>query len=146
MDGRGSNRIILSSSLQETELFGQSFARDLVANQVIALHGQLGAGKTSLAASIIETLTKSPRREISSPTFTYLQTYEGRLPLFHFDLYRIAGEEQFLQMGFDEYFQQGGVCLIEWPEKIASLLPTNTLHLHLSHEGETKRKIHVQSS
>lgn len=145
MAGRRSNRVVFSSSLEETQLLGQSLASTLLPNQVVALHGDLGAGKTFLAASIIASLTKVARREIASPTFTYMHMYPGTLPLFHFDLYRIPSAAVFLQMGFAEYFDQGGICLIEWPEKIASLLPPDALHVYLHHEGETRRRIDVHT-
>lgn len=121
-------------------------AQELKQGDILALHGDLGAGKTTLVKSIIETLTSTPSREVQSPTFIYLHTYEAPMPIFHFDLYRLQNSEMFIQMGFLDCFDEKGICLIEWAEKITSLLPLHTLHLQFTHLEEDKRRIDVYKS
>lgn len=121
-------------------------AQELKQGDILALHGDLGAGKTTLVKSIIETLTSTPSREVQSPTFIYLHTYEAPMPIFHFDLYRLQNSEMFIQMGFLDCFDEKGICIIEWAEKITSLLPSHTLHLQFTHLEEDKRRIDVYKS
>jgi len=142
MDGRGSSGIT-SGTLEETRSIAKEIAKRLIPGSVVALHGDLGAGKTTLASFLIEELTKTPNREISSPTFTYLHIYQGECPVFHFDLYRIANRATFIQMGFLDQLEEEGISIIEWPEIIEDLLPRDTLHVHLKHLGENRREIHV---
>ena len=97
----------------------------LAAGSVLALYGELGAGKTVVAKGIGRGLGVTD--EIISPTFNYILEYSGRLPLFHADLYRIDNAAGFQALGFDEYFDRGGIFLIEWPERVRELLPPGTL-------------------
>lgn len=117
---------------EETLLFGEKLARLLVPNTIIALSGDLGAGKTTFVQGLAKGLhIEDP---IVSPTFVYLNIYEGTLPLFHFDLYRLKSASDFEELGFSEYFHQEGVCAIEWPERIE--IPPSALHLHFTYDGE----------
>lgn len=133
-----------SSSVQETKDIGRQIAKKLKNGKIVAFLGNLGSGKTSLIKGLVNEINSTKEDDISSPTFTYLNIYPGTVDVFHFDLYRIKNEEQFLNMGFDEYFDKNGICLIEWSEKITSLLPPNTMVVHLlEEENENKRKIVV---
>lgn len=125
--------IIELSSLDETHGFAKTLAKELLPGDVLAFYGDVGAGKTTLIKSIVSTFGY-PKSEVTSPTFTYLNIYNANLPIYHFDLYRFENEEEFLQKGFDEYFEANGLCLIEWAEKIPSLLPKNTKKLFLEHK------------
>ena len=125
--------IIELSSLDETDRFGKTLAKELRPGDVLAFYGDIGAGKTTLIKSIVSSFSY-PKSEITSPTFTYLNIYNAKLPIFHFDLYRFENEEEFLQKGFDEYFEANGICLVEWAEKIPSLLPKNTKKIFLKHK------------
>ena len=132
------------SSLQKTRLFGNHFARLLKPNSILALSGELGAGKTSFVQGLASGLgIDSP---IQSPTFIYLNIYEeGKIPLYHFDLYRINDGAAFFAMGFEEYFQKGGITVIEWPEKLGNApLPPHIL-LRFSHEKKG-RSVSLSSS
>jgi tRNA threonylcarbamoyl adenosine modification protein YjeE len=108
---------------------GIRLASDIHSDQVIALVGELGAGKTTLAKGIICGLTGVCVDEVTSPTFQYVCLYEGnKRTVAHFDLWRLSGEESFLALGLEE-FLHSPVTLIEWPDRIASLLPAHTLFI-----------------
>ncbi len=134
----------ITNSDQETAELGASLGKRLHENSVIALYGELGAGKTTLVKSLAQAVGGIDASEINSPTFTFLNIYEGLKPLFHFDLYRMEDQQQFLQMGFDEYFTAGGICCIEWAERIRSILPKKRLDITIEHQQES-RKITIES-
>jgi tRNA threonylcarbamoyladenosine biosynthesis protein TsaE len=127
----GRQRLITLSSPEETLAFGKKVGSQLPKNSILALSGNLGAGKTTFVQGIA--LGLGIQESVASPTFVYLQVYEGMMPLFHFDLYRMQGNDDFLGMGFEEYFEKEGICAIEWPERIASLLPQRAVILNFSH-------------
>jgi len=118
--------------------YGKELGRQLRPSFVVALSGDLGAGKTTLIKGITAGYTGIPIDSVSSPTFTYLHEYTGSKPLYHFDLYRLKGPEEFLAKGFDEHLYSNTLCLIEWSEKIASLLPEETIQISLKHDGEAR--------
>lgn len=128
----------LSQSAEETVAIGQKIAKMLQPGAVIALEGDLGAGKTTLIRGIS---AHCPDALVSSPTFTYLQIYAGSPPVFHFDLYRLSSSKEFLEKGFTDYLEQGGICCIEWAERIAELLPTQTLRIKLTYLSKDSREI-----
>jgi tRNA threonylcarbamoyladenosine biosynthesis protein TsaE len=116
---------ITSHSPAETFAFGQQIAATLRAGDVLALCGDLGAGKTHFAKGLAAGLGVSA--EVTSPTFTLIHEYPGgRLPLCHFDFYRLDSEDDLLRIGFDDYLDAGGVLAIEWAEKFPALLPAHT--------------------
>lgn len=123
---------------RETEELGRSLAEKLEAGDVLALIGDLGTGKTTLTKSIAKGL--GIEEMITSPTFTIVSEYfSGRLPLFHFDVYRLSGEDEAFEAGLEEYFDRGGICVIEWADIIRGLLPENTKYIFLEYgkaEGE----------
>ncbi|MCW3100382.1 MAG: tsaE [Chthonomonadaceae bacterium] len=123
--------------LTETHLWGRTLGASLKAGDVIALIGDLGAGKTTLTQAIARGMQIS--EPVTSPTFALAQEYAGRMPLFHFDPYRLDTPEAFAEIGFDDYFERGGVMVIEWADKIAPLLPDErlTLTLSIADDGET---------
>ena len=106
---------LLSRSAEETFRAGERLGDILNDGDIVALYGELGAGKTVFAKGIAAGLGIT--EEVTSPTFTFLKEYEGKKKLFHFDLYRIEDEEELTNIGFFDYLQGGGVCVIEWPEK-----------------------------
>lgn len=120
---------------------GQALAQELSPNTVVSFFGDLGSGKTTLIKALTAQLTGMAPHDINSPTFTYLHIYEGTIPIFHFDLYRLKSSHEFLERGFDEYFHQDGICLIEWAERIDSILPSNGRRIEMKHLGENKRLI-----
>ncbi|MAW88539.1 MAG: tRNA (adenosine(37)-N6)-threonylcarbamoyltransferase complex ATPase subunit type 1 TsaE [Phyllobacteriaceae bacterium] len=118
---------------------GEDLAMALKPGDVLALSGDLGAGKTSLARALIRAIADDDLLEVPSPTFTLVQGYDGlRLPIAHFDLYRLSGPDELEELGLDEALGEGA-ALIEWPERAAGLLPDSTIRLDLSHEGEGRR-------
>lgn len=120
---------MISRSVAETLAWAEEFSKQLRPGDVVCLHGELGAGKSVVARGIGHGL--GVREELLSPTFNYVLEYEGRVPLFHADLYRIEDSRQFTAMGLEEYFERDGIFLIEWPERIAALLPPSCYHIHL---------------
>lgn len=135
---------ILSSS-QEMERLGEEFGQAVSPPAVIAFYGDLGAGKTTFIKGLVCGAALVSSREVNSPTFTYLNIYIGTKEIYHFDLYRLNGGDDFLSMGFDEYFNKG-ICCIEWAERIPDLLPPGSIHIHIQSLGETKRKITISSN
>lgn len=123
---------------RDTEKFGHALADRLRAGDVVALIGDLGTGKTTLTGYIAEGL--GVKEMITSPTFTIVNEYRsGRLPLFHFDAYRLEGGEDVFQVGVEEYFYMNGVCVIEWADRIAEILPDDTKAIFIEYgknEGE----------
>lgn len=122
------------SSSEETFALGEELAQSLKAPSVLALKGDLGAGKTTFVKGLAKGL--QIQEPIQSPTFTFLHLYPS---LAHFDLYRLTQEEDFIQLGFEEYFFSTFVCAIEWPEKITNLLPKETLHIHFEYEKKGRK-------
>lgn len=130
-----------SCSAEETMEWGRQLGETLPNNAVICLFGELAAGKTTFIKGLVQGAAKVDPSVVQSPTFIYLHIYEGHRTVYHFDLYRLRDVDEFLSMGFDEYFESDGICCIEWSERIASYLPLNCIKVTLSHEGENKRKI-----
>jgi tRNA threonylcarbamoyladenosine biosynthesis protein TsaE len=140
----GGDRIIPFQTLEletteKTKEFGERCARFLSPNSIVALFGDLGAGKTTFVQGVALQLgIKAP---IQSPTYTYLNCYEeGKIPLYHFDLYKLKNASDFLALGFEEYFDKGGITLIEWAERISPILPSTALSVVFSYK-ELKRTV-----
>ena len=130
---------------EETAAFGKSFAEGLAPGSVVALMGDLGAGKTTLTKYIAKGLGIG--ENISSPTFTIVCEYDsGRLPFYHFDVYRVYDEEELFEIGFDDYIHGKGVCVIEWADLIRDLLPENTVTINLSYGEADGERIAVVST
>jgi tRNA threonylcarbamoyladenosine biosynthesis protein TsaE len=127
--------------LGATSGFGREFGSKLQPGDVVALIGPLGAGKTHLVRAIAEGLGIPDSRVVSSPTFTLIHEYKGRLPIFHFDVYRLKSPAEFLDLGVAEYFDAGGVCLIEWADRVLEYLPANRIAITLEITGETSRSV-----
>ncbi len=125
---------------EETRALAKRLAPKLRPNAILALYGPLGAGKTTFVQGLVEGLLPS-KALVQSPTFTYLNIYETTPPVFHFDLYRLQTSGDFFSLGFEEYFEQGGICAIEWPERIASILPAAAISIRLSIEGLSRRAV-----
>ncbi len=113
--------IYKSNSSKETENIAKSFAKTLKKGDVLCLDGDLGVGKTAFVKGLAKGLGVS--EYISSPTFTIVNCYDGYLPLYHFDVYRISDSDEMFDIGFDEYIQGDGICVIEWANIIDDILP-----------------------
>jgi tRNA threonylcarbamoyladenosine biosynthesis protein TsaE len=132
-----------SKSSDETVELGREIGKALQSNDVIALTGQLGAGKTTLIQGIAEGL--EVKDYVTSPTFIIINEYQGRLPFYHIDLYRLDEVRDMEELGIEEYFTRGGVCVIEWAEKLKELLPKSAEKIEIEIISETERKICVSS-
>jgi len=132
-----------STSENETQRLGTMLAKQLEPGTVIALNGNLGAGKTRLVQAIAEAMGVD-RSEVNSPTFVLIQEYHGRLPLYHFDTYRLKDTDEFLELGADDLLYADGVCLIEWADKVAEVLPRDLLQIEIEHTSETARTFRFQ--
>ncbi len=133
----GSMEVLVLQTMEDTLALGGRLGRGAVPGAVIALCGGLGAGKTHLTKGIVAGLGADPDA-VSSPTFSLVQEYPGgRLPVFHFDFYRMASPEEVLAIGWDEYAEAGGVCVVEWADLFPGLLPEGTAwwRLELSPDG-----------
>ncbi len=123
---------ITTTTQKETEHVAINFASELTGNETIALYGTLGMGKTVFARSLIRALTKEPELEVPSPTFTLVQTYDSpKGLLYHYDFYRLENPEEIYELGWEEA-QENGIIILEWPERITSLLPPKRIDIHLS--------------
>ena len=127
------------STIKRTEELGKILGKIVEPGDIITLQGPLGAGKTALTQAIGRGLGIDPRIYITSPTFSLLHEYQGRIPLYHMDLYRLSGEEEIVSLGFSEYFSGSGVTVIEWPERLGSLMPAERLEIELVISGEMSR-------
>jgi tRNA threonylcarbamoyl adenosine modification protein YjeE len=133
MSARSLRRRLADES--RTVLLGEDIAAILKPGDVLALEGDLGAGKTTLARAIIRALSGDPSLEVPSPTFTLVQSYEARIPARHFDLYRLSDPGELLELGFDEAREEG-VVLVEWPERAGGLIGDDVIRIRLDEEGE----------
>ena len=141
-------RIVTIENEDETRAFGMELAKNAVPGQVIALMGDLGTGKTLFTKGFAAGL--GIEEHVNSPTFTIMQIYEdGRIPLYHFDVYRIEEPEEMEEVGLDEYLEGDGVCLIEWAERIEELLPEDRITVLIEKDlekGLDYRKITISGS
>lgn len=120
----------LSHSPEETERIGEMLGRQLHSGTVLALRGGLGMGKTVFTRGLARGLGCTGR--VTSPTFTIVNEYDGTTPLFHFDMYRLDSEDDLFDIGWDDYLARGGVCAVEWSERIDSALPPDTLTVSIA--------------
>lgn len=134
----GWSESIFCATAEETEHLGFLLARERDLPSVFALKGMLGAGKTTFIRGFVRgRLGEEKAQEVGSPTFVFLHIYEGEKPLYHFDLYRLSSPQEFLNMGFDDFFL--GEVLVEWAEKIESWLPSPRVEISLEVEGEGRK-------
>ena len=126
---------------KDTEKFGLALAETLSPGAVVALSGDLGAGKTTLTQAIAKGLgVTSP---VTSPTFLILQEYkEGRMPLYHFDLYRLSGDDDLYELGFEDYLFGDGVCVIEWADLVKDQLPPGTIGIRIEYGAKENERIY----
>ena len=130
----------ISNSAQETEALGERLAARLRPGDVIAYTGDLGAGKTAFVRGMAQGLGVAGR--VTSPTFTIVNEYEGgRLPLFHFDLYRLASSDELFESGWEDYLRRGGVCAVEWSENAAGALERDTVRVDLRRGAEDGQRV-----
>jgi tRNA threonylcarbamoyladenosine biosynthesis protein TsaE len=131
---------LIMHSPEETMHLASKFGEQLEAKDVITLEGDLGAGKTTFTKGLAKGL--GVRKTVSSPTFTIVKEYKGRLPLYHMDVYRL--EDTMEDLGFDEYFDGDGVTVVEWAHLIEPQLPPKRLNIYLFHHGNDERKLVIE--
>ncbi len=133
-----------SNSEEDTKQFAKKLASKLKIGDIIVLSGELGSGKTKFTEGILEYFNLAD--EISSPTFTIVNEYNSNPPVFHFDVYRLEDEDEFLAIGGEEYFEKG-ICIIEWGEMIEDLLPQDYIKISFSKdtENENVRNLKIQT-
>ena len=132
----------LSHSPEETEQLGEQLGRTLRPGSVVAYRGDLGMGKTAFTRGLARGLGCPCR--VTSPTFTIVNEYSGALPLFHFDMYRLDSSDELFDIGWEDYLSRGGVCAVEWSERVEDALPDDTLWVSFARgTGENDRIITV---
>jgi tRNA threonylcarbamoyladenosine biosynthesis protein TsaE len=129
-------------SEQETERLGRALADVCEPGCVIGLCGPLGAGKTRLVRAIAESLGVDPGA-IASPTFVLIHEYEGRMPVYHFDVFRLKSPQEFEDLGVADYWKAGGVCLVEWADRVRGLLPEETWKVRIEPLAATRRQVEI---
>ncbi len=130
----------ISNSAEETEAIGRDVARNLVPGSVLALQGELGAGKTHFTKGVVAGLGSDA--SVTSPTFTILHEYTGgRLPVYHFDFFRLESERAAARLALDEYFFGDGVSVVEWADRFPDLIPRQARWIKFEMKSETRRAI-----
>ena len=132
----------ITHSPEETEALGAALARLLVAGDIIAYRGDLGAGKTAFTRGLARGL--GCREAVTSPTYTIVNEYlSGRLPLFHFDMYRLASADDLWSIGWEDYLDRGGVCAVEWSENVDDAME-DAIYITIEKPGEDSRRITIE--
>ncbi len=133
----------VTEDAEGTRMLGERLSRRLGPGDVVALYGPLGSGKTTITQGICRGL--GVRQVVNSPTFTLVNEYRGRCPVYHLDCYRLEGSDDLLELGCEEYFYGDGVCLVEWAEKAAGVLPRRRIEVHLEPAGENRREVVIRT-
>lgn len=132
---------IITNSEKETFQLGYKIGSLLKKGDVISLNGDLGAGKTHLTKGIAAGLEVDDY--ITSPTFTIVNEYKGRLPLYHFDVYRVDDVYEMYEIGFEEYLYGDGVCVIEWGDMVEELLPKEKIYIYIKKIDDNSREVQI---
>ena len=132
---------IITDNEAETIYEGEKLGRKLEPGDVVALFGDLGAGKTAFVRGLA--LGLEIKMNVSSPTFTIVNEYPGNIPLFHFDMYRLDSVSELFDIGWDEYQERGGICAVEWSEKAPDAFPPDAIIVRIENLGENKRRLEI---
>jgi len=132
---------LISDSREQTLEMGRLIGAILERGDIVALIGELGSGKTCLTQGMAKGLGVEENVPVVSPTFTLINEYPGKIPLIHLDVYRLSGPRDLEDMGYEEYFEGGGVIVIEWAEKIRDILPAKTLFISMRYIDENTREM-----
>ncbi|MBM4277536.1 MAG: tRNA (adenosine(37)-N6)-threonylcarbamoyltransferase complex ATPase subunit type 1 TsaE [Deltaproteobacteria bacterium] len=135
--------ILYSKSPSETIRFGKQIGRFLQRGDVVALMGELGAGKTQFIKGLTQGVGVRRSAYVSSPSFTLINEYKGKIPFYHIDLYRLEEEKDAEELGLEEYFYGEGITAIEWADRILSLLPGELLRVNIHYTGKQTRSIEL---
>jgi tRNA threonylcarbamoyladenosine biosynthesis protein TsaE len=137
---------ITTGSSFETEQLGVNIGSRLQPGSFLALRGTLGGGKTCLTRGVVASLAPQSAHLVASPTYAIMNCYPGNTPVYHFDFYRLTGDDDVVELGFEEFFYGDGVCIVEWSERLTELLPADVLTLLFEYAGEDQRLITITSS
>lgn len=136
---------VMSHSPEQTGHLGEFLARHLLPGDIVAFFGELGAGKTCMIQGICRGLGVPEEVYITSPTFVLMNRYQGRLPIYHFDFYRLTCEEEIIGVGYEEYLFGEGVSLIEWADRAGGLLPEGCMQVRMQVVSPTGRRIEISA-
>lgn len=139
-------KVIRTQSPQETQSLGVKIGEKLRPGDVIALIGDLGTGKTCLTQGIARGVGIAPDEVVSSPSYILINEYNGNIPIYHIDLYRIETEAEIAELGLGEYVYGDGICIIEWADRMDEALPDNCITIHMTWIDEYTRSITIQHS
>ena len=128
-------------SPEETQAIGERVGQNLKPGDIVALIGDLGAGKTCLTQGIARGVKIEPNQIVNSPSYTLINEYAGKIPIYHIDLYRLQRQEEIMDLGLEEYLEGNGICIIEWADRMLDLLPEGCMTIELSWEDEFIRNI-----
>ncbi len=142
MIAKRENITIETNSPDETESLGKSLAKILKVNDVVSFSGVLGAGKTCLIKGIASGLGIDSN-SVKSPSFTLINEYDGQIPLYHFDLYRMKDSSELHNIGWDDYLMRDGIVVAEWGEKAEDQMPENRIKINIEIVSETKRRLQI---
>ena len=141
---------IIVNSLAETENLAKKLAKVVECGDCILLYGEIGAGKTTFTKFLLENL--EVKSIVSSPTFTLLNEYSGKYPIYHFDMYRISSSDELYELGFEDYldsknskYVKTGLTLIEWPDNVKNILPKERIEITIEKLGDNKRKFTIKN-
>lgn len=138
-------RVLSSDSAARTRAIGASIGRVMSAGLTVGLVGSLGAGKTQLVKGIAAGAGVADDKLVTSPTFSLVQEYEGRLCVYHLDTYRLATEADLLALGFEEMLTRGGLVIVEWADRFCEVMPSESLWIELTIEGDDQRRIELRA-
>ena len=131
-------------SPEETRTIGQQIGETLKAGDVIALIGDLGAGKTCLTQGLARGIGIASQEVVNSPSYTLINEYAGKITIFHIDLYRLQHHGEIIDLGLEEYLGGNGICIIEWADRMSNLLPANYIQVTMTWVDESTRRIELQ--
>ena len=135
---------IITNNENETMREGEKLGQSLSPGAVVALFGGLGVGKTAFTRGLANGL--GIKSSVTSPTFTIVNEYPGKIPLFHFDMYRLESESELFDIGWDDYLERGGVCAVEWSEKVLGAFSPDTIYVKLENLGDDMRKLEISDN
>ncbi|MBR6654681.1 MAG: tRNA (adenosine(37)-N6)-threonylcarbamoyltransferase complex ATPase subunit type 1 TsaE [Oscillospiraceae bacterium] len=133
---------IITKSEKETQEAGEKLVQTLAPGSVVAMYGDLGAGKTAFVRGMTRGL--GINFPVSSPTFNVVNEYPGKVPLFHFDMYRLGSADELFDIGWDDYLERGGICAVEWSENVEEAFEPGTVKVNITKLGDTEREITVE--
>ena len=134
-------KVYISESEKDTEEIGRSFAQSLKGGEVIAMFGDLGAGKTAFVRGLAKGLGIDAK--VSSPTFTIVNEYPGEIDLIHFDMYRLSSADELFDIGWEDYLARGAVCAVEWSENVTDAFFGDEIKVIIEKTGDNSRKIEI---